>query len=89
MLNNQVPQLTTQAQHILGQGVMTTSSVQPAGVTEQEVTLIPSLQTLQNSQATHHKVNRHYQELENAVHVSPGNLDIFIKDYPEKGSQRC
>ena len=72
------------AQHILGQGVMTTSSVQPAGVTEQEVTLIPSLQALQNSQAIHHKVNRHYQELKNAVHVSPGNLDILLKTIQKK-----
>ena len=84
MLNNQVPQITTQAQHILGQGATATSSQQPAGMTEEEDTLIPSLQALKNSQAIHHKVNRCYQELEDAVQVSPGNLDILLETIQKK-----
>ena len=84
ILTNQVPQLTNQARHSLGQLATTTSSQQPTGVTEEEDTLIPSLQALKNSQAIHHKVNRRYQELEDAVQVSPGNLDILLETIQKK-----
>ena len=84
ILNNHVPQPTTQAQHTLGQGATTASSQQLTGVTEEEDTLIPSLQALKNSHAIHHKVNRRYQELEDAVQVSPGNLDILLETIQKK-----
>ena len=83
ILTNQVPQLTTQAQHTLGQLATTASSQQPTGVTEEDM-LLPSLQALKNSQAIHHNVNRRYQELEDAVQVSPGNLNILLETIQKK-----
>ena len=51
---------------------------------EEEDTLIPSLQVLNNFQAIHHNVNRRYKELEDAVQVSPGNLDILVETIQKK-----
>ena len=50
----------------------------------EEDSLIPSLQALRNSQTIHQKVNKRYQELEEAVQVSPGNLDILLYTIQKK-----
>ena len=62
----------------------TTGEVEQLHARTEEDSLIPSLQALRNSQTIHQKVNKRYQELEEAVQVSPGNLDILLDTIQKK-----
>ena len=54
----------------------------------EDATLMPSLQALRRSQVIQQEVNKRYQELEKAVHMSPGNLDILLETIQKKLSKK-
>ena len=55
--------------------------------TEGEDTITPSLQALKNTQSIHDNVNKRYQELEQSMQVSPGNLDLLLETIQKKVSK--
>ena len=84
----QLSQQQLQMQKDAGGNMASTDSNQQVDLTEgEDATLIPSLQALQNSQVIQQKVNRQYQELEETVHMSPGNLDILLETIQKKVSK--
>ena len=84
MSGNQSEQQQRQLQQASGSRTTTGGEQQLHEATVEEDSLIPSLQALRNSQTIHQKVNKRYQELEEAVQVSPGNLDILLDTIQKK-----
>ena len=85
--SNGAPQLVGKAQ--AGEGG-TRGLIQPPHpmvAMEGEDTIIPSLQALKNTQSIHDKVNKRYQELEQSMQVSPGNLDLLLETIQKKVSK--
>ena len=85
--SNGAPQLVGKAQ--TGEGG-TRGLIQPPHLmvaTEGKDTIIPSLQALKNKQSIHNKVNKRYQELEQSMQVSPGNLGLLLETIQKKVSK--
>ena len=83
MSGSQFAEKQKQIQQVPGTRTTTGEEEQLHARTEED-SLIPSLQALRNSPTIHQKVNKRYQELEEAVQVSPGDLDILLDTIQKK-----